>query len=46
MTQDFDGRLYRKDGGKPRRGRAMLRLSRGLPCYLAYDVTPYRIVDL
>jgi hypothetical protein len=26
-------------------GRAKLRLSRGFPRYLAYDVIPYRMVD-
>jgi hypothetical protein len=26
--------------GSPGTGRAKLRLSRGFPCYLAYDVTP------
>ena len=29
--------------GSPGAGRAKLRLSRGLPCYLIYDVTLYTI---
>ena len=47
LTEEFIGdHVTRQDDAEsPGAGRAKLRLSRGFPRCLAYDVIPYKLVD-
>ena len=46
LLQEFLGSRHKAGSrGKPGAGRAKLRLSRGFPRCLAYDVIPYNLVD-